>query len=48
MGVFNKTIIPLRLSRYEIILWLIRQGTLLDLLNLFIFVDVDQNIYSEY
>ena len=40
MGVLNKTIIPLPLSGYGIIPWPTRQGTLLDLLNLFIFVEV--------
>ena len=48
MGVFYKTIIPLPLSEYGIILWPTRQGPLLDLLNLFIFVEVGQNIYNEY
>ena len=48
MGAINKTIIPLPLSGYRIILWPARQGTLLDLLNLFIFVKVDKNMYNEY
>ena len=48
MGVFNKTIIPPPPSGYGIISWPTGQGTLLDLLNLFIFVKVGQNIYNEY
>ena len=35
-------------SGYGMISWPTRQGTLLDLLNLFIFVEVGQNIYNEY